>query len=105
MRSRLSRRILPYLMNDKAQNSLMSQDDKRYYLHEKFPLDCHVAVQSVMATIKASKATYNSSLAALIELHPPIVARHKMSSLVAGKGPIKEICNNFQKGLCKYSGK
>jgi hypothetical protein len=30
---------------------------KLYYLHEKFLLDGRVAVQSVMATLKASKAT------------------------------------------------
>jgi Zinc finger C-x8-C-x5-C-x3-H type (and similar) len=81
----------------------MSSEEKLYYIHEKF--DGRVTVQSVTATLKASKVSYNSSLAVLIELDPPIVTRHKMSSLVAGKGPIKELCNNFQKGLCKYGDK
>ena len=44
---------------DNAQNCTMKPEDKLYYLHEKFSLDGRISVQSVMATCKAAKTTYN----------------------------------------------
>ena len=50
---------------DNAQNCIMKPEDKLYYLHEKFSLDGRISVQSVMATCKAAKATYNEAVKAL----------------------------------------
>jgi hypothetical protein len=65
---------------DNAQNCIMKPEDKQYYLHEKFSLDGRISVQSIMATCKAAKASYNDAVKALIELDPPVATRHKLSA-------------------------
>ena len=77
---------------DNAQNCIIKPEDKLYYLHEKFSLDGRISVQSVMATCKATKASYNDAVKALIELDPPVATRHKVSALVAKRDVSKEIC-------------
>jgi hypothetical protein len=62
-----------------------------YYLQEKFCLDGRLSFQSVMATSKACKESYNDTIKALVELDPPIVTRHKMAALVGEK----EICRKI----------
>ena len=65
-----------------AQNCIMKPEDKLYYLHEG--LDGRISVQSVMATCKAAKASYNDAVKAFIELDPPVATRHKLSALEEG---------------------
>jgi hypothetical protein len=90
---------------DNAQNCVMKPEDKLYYLHEKFSLDGRISVQSVMATCKAAKASYNDAVKALIELDPPVATRHKLSSLVAKRDVSKEICQNHLQGKCIHGDK
>jgi hypothetical protein len=85
---------------DNAQNYAMKPEDKLYYLHEKFSLDGGISVQSVMATCKAAKATYNDAVKALIELDNPVA-----TALVATKDISKEICQNRLQGKCPHGDK
>ena len=62
-------------------------------------------MQSVMATCKAAKATYNEAVKALIELDPPVATRHTLSALVAKKDDSKEICQNHLQGKCIHGDK
>ena len=85
-----------FLHLNNAQAIPLTEDEKNYYIQEKFSLDGRISVQSVMATSKAGKAPYVDTIKALIELDPPIVTRHKMSSLTIDK----EICRNYLAGRC-----
>ena len=90
-----------FLNLNNAQPVPLTQDEMTYYLQEKFCLDGRISVQSVMATSKACKVSYNDTIKALVELDPPIVTRHKMAALVGEK----EICRNNLAGRCNLGDK
>ena len=90
-----------FLNLNNAQPIPLTQDEMTYYLQEKFCLDGRISVQSVMATSKACKVSYNDTIKALVELDPPVVTRHKMAALVGEK----EICRNNLAGRCNLGDK
>ena len=83
----------------------MKPEDKLCYLHENFSRGGRISVQSVTATCKAAKATYNDAVKALIELDPPVATRHKLLALDTKKDVSKEICQNHLQGNFPHGDK
>ena len=61
-----------FLNENNAQTVSLREEEMTYYIEEKFCLDGHISVQSVMTTSKAGKFPYTQVIRELIELDPPL---------------------------------